>query len=219
MIPINPEELFEWNPNYTFSIENNVLICDNWYKNPEDILYVMSHMPVSRGKWAENSRNWIDYYDCRPSIRINFPKKCFEPIEEIVRLLREHFVDAVYDMSTDIYEFNAYRNIKKDIPNTLQHYPHQDHDYFNCIVYLDRVCSGGTALYNMKPIPLREEHNLLYDVSGIEKFVIPARFNRLVIFDGNIMHGGYIEDHNAYIDNWRIDHTMTLTPQLPCNEE
>lgn len=216
MRPINPEDIFEWNPNYTLTYENGVIICDNWYRYPERIEECLSNFSISRGKYSKTSKNWVDYYDCRFSIRVNFPSKCLEPLEEIGNIIREYFVDASSDLTTDIYEFNAYKNIKRDIPSTLQHYPHIDDDVYNCIVYLDRVESGGTAIYEMNRIPLQEEHNILYNVENIAKRIIPAKFNRLVIFDGNIMHGGYIADHNAYIDTWRLNQAMCMKPRLSC---
>jgi hypothetical protein len=212
MNPIIPEDIFEWNPNHTFSFENGVVICDNWYRYPERIEELFSNFPAPRGKYSKTSKNWVDYYDCRPMIPCHFPSKSLEPLEVIAEILRECFVDSLYDLTTEIYEFNAYKNIRRGVSNNLQHHPHIDDDVFNCIVYLDRVESGGTAIYDMERIPLNEEHDILYDVSEIPKRVIPAKFNRMVMFDGNIMHGGYIENHDAYIDNWRINHAMCMKP-------
>ena len=56
--------------------------------------------------------------------------------------------------------------------------------------------------------------SLLYPVE--ERFnlerVIPAKFNRAVIFPGNRMHGAYIDDYNKYKDNWRFTQVLFYQP-------
>ena len=46
------------------------------------------------------------------------------------------------------------------------------------------------------------------------KNIIPAKFNRLVMFPGNCLHGGYIEDYSKYSgDNWRYSQVTFFHPQ------
>jgi len=104
-------------------------------------------------------------------------------------------------------EFNYFKNNKKNVSNNFQHFPHID-NYYNALVYLDKICSGGTAIYDMPSIVNTEQYNLLYDISNYSKRVIKAIPNRLVIFNGRQMHGGYIEDHNKYVNNWRFNQVL-----------
>jgi hypothetical protein len=212
MIPIVPEEVFEFNPEYQTSFDGEVLIIDNWYKNPEKICSLLENIPAPRWKSGPNSRNWIDYYDCRPTIQSFFySKKIYEPFQELMMNINKHFFKDNYKnikMQSDFFHFNAYKNIKKNVPNNFQFFPHQDYE-FNCVVYLDKICSGGTAIYpDMDNIPNNEHENVLYDVSKFSKIIIPSKFNRAVIFKGEKFHGGYIENHNDYLNDWRINHVM-----------
>tara|TARA_B100001121_G_C18648161_1_gene602713 strand:- start:1018 stop:1344 length:327 start_codon:yes stop_codon:yes gene_type:complete len=84
----------------------------------------------------------------------------------------------------------------------------------NFLVYLDKEEDGGTAVYDGEWITNDEDMSLLYPVEerfSIER-VIPAKFNRAVIFPGNRMHGAYIEDYNKYIDNWRFTQVLFYRP-------
>jgi len=210
-LPIIPEELFQVNPDYKVtSFDGDCLIIDDFYKNYEEIHSVLISMPVPRWKTSSTSRNFIDYYDCRPVINNPCPQEgYFNYLKTLGSFLRYFKDTSVYEEDSMNYTFNYYKNIKTNVSNSLQHMPHIDMAY-NVIVYLDKICSGGTALYNI-PAPVNtESENLLYDVSNVEKVVINAVPNRLVMFRGNKTHGGYIEDHTKYENDWRINQVKFL---------
>jgi hypothetical protein len=216
MIPIIVEDLFEINKNYTSSFNNEIIIIDNWYKNPEEIIKVLENIPAPRWKNSKNSKNWIDYYDCRPIIHSYWNnEKIYDPAKEIVFNINKYFFKGSknnFNLITMPFEFNAYKNIKKNIPNRFQHFPHSEGNIFNCIIYLDKISSGGTAFYEIDSLENKEDDNLLFDVSNLEKSVVPAKFNRAVIFNGKKYHGGYIEDHSKYLNAWRINQVLFFEP-------
>ena len=214
--PIVVEDLLEINPNYQItSFENDVIIIDNWYKNYEKLYEVLVNMPVQRWKWTPGSRNFIDYYDCRgylplymqndPRISSYFDEYCY---------IIEHFFHIQYsNMSlktkTQGLEFNFFKVIKENVAENFQHHPHRDGNCFNCIIYLDKISSGGTAVYDyIESYKTNEINDLLYDTANINKFIIPSKPNRLVIFNGNRFHGGYIENYNLYRENFRINQVI-----------
>jgi hypothetical protein len=211
-----PETLLEIGEYKIHSFKDNILIIDNWYKNYNEMYEIVTNMPLPRWKWKEGSRNFIDYYDCRPVLNMNYNP--YEAVSnyyrEVKKLVVEHFrEEKVLNVKGNFLEFNFYKNINKDVSSNFQHYPHADFDY-NCIIYLDKVSSGGTALYrNIEQLVNKEMENLLLDVSKYEKVIIPAKPNRLVIFSGKVYHGGYINNHNDYIDNWRMNQVFFLHPQ------
>lgn len=207
-LPFVGEGLFDINPNITVTGNKNVVIVDNWYLKYEELYNVLNNTPVARWKWVEGSRNFIDYYDCRPVFPLNSLAISRQGAFIIKDIIKNYFREtSEFDLSNHIAEFNFYKNIKKDISKDLQHFPHSDRDY-NALVYLDKICSGGTALYDMPLIKNEEQFNLLHDVSNYSKKIIKAAPNRLVIFNGRQMHGGYIEDHNKYINDWRFNQVM-----------
>ena len=71
----------------------------------------------------------------------------------------------------------------------------------NFLVYLDIEEDASNAVYDGEWITNDEDMSLLYPVE--ERFnlerVIPAKFNRAVIFPGNRMHGTG-QDYNKYKD-------------------
>ena len=211
--PVILDELFEINnKREVISFDNDVLIIDNWYKNYEDIYNFLSHTFAPRWKSAPKSRNFIDYYDCRLIImnhkpRISYLKKVEDIFTSLFKEYYKEYGHLIYDRKK--LDFNIYKNIKRDVSNNLQHFPHKDTKY-NVIVYLDKVCSGGTSIYDLDHIENNEHLNLLFDASNISKSIIPAIPNRCVIFHGDKYHGGYIEDHNKYVEDWRINQVLFI---------
>jgi hypothetical protein len=214
-IPYVPEDLLEVGDYQVVSNNNNILVIDDWYKNFDELHQVVTNIPVPRWKWKEGSRNFVDYYDCRPSLNINFPNndKIGSFFNHIGDLVQNHLQEQEpFQFVGNLLDFNFYKNIKQGVPNTMQHHPHTDFK-FNCVVYIDKVASGGTALYEkIDGLPNNEDENLLIDISKYEKTIIPAKPNRLVIFPGHIFHGGYIEDHDKYLEDWRINQVFFLSP-------
>lgn len=211
ILPFIHNNFFKINPNYKITHNECAVIIDDWYLNYEDMYQILNNMPVARWKWAEGSRNFIDYYDCRPvfPVSITDERLLIQPgISLIKNIIKEYFNDSIkLKLVTSPAEYNYYKNIKTGVSNSLQHFPHQDYNY-NAIVYLDKVNSGGTAFYNMPFVTNTEHLNLLHDVSNYPKMIIESAPNRLVIFNGNIRHGGYIEDHDRYVNDWRINQVM-----------
>ena len=209
--PIVPDKLFEINDGLTPQFENGVIIIDNFYKNYEEIYDMLNDSHVFRWKWTEGSRNFIDYYDCTMEINNNSYGKSFvTKINSLISLIKYYYNDIRNITINDLaYNFNVYQNIKRNISNSLQHFPHVDYSY-NAIVYLDKICSGGTAIYpEIKNILNTEEENILFNVSDHQKIMIESKPNRLVIFEGTKYHGGFIENHDAYTnENWRINQVM-----------
>ena len=158
IIPFIPEDLFQPGDDHQVRFENGVLIVDNWYRNFADVQAVLKNMSVPRWKWSPTGRNFVDYYDCRPSIPGHWvTDRAFNGVNQILSHIRTFYRDtSPLKLMNHLFEFNYFRNIKRDMPNTLQHHPHTDFRY-NCLVYIDDVCSGGTAL-DRKSTRLNSSH-------------------------------------------------------------
>ena len=80
---------------------------------------------------------------------------------------------------------------------------------------MDKEEDGGTAIYGGEWITNREEQGLLYRVEDRFKLerVIPAKYNRCVIFPGNQMHGAYIEDYSRYLEKFRYTQVIFFHPR------
>jgi len=225
--PVIPRKLFEVNQCYDIqSFDDEILIVDNFYKNYDDIYAFLVNSAVDifndPGPEAESStKNFVDYYQCRPSF---FYKDRFTPqIDEIKNIIKHYFrlrdAPKFCRNRTGPYEFNFFRFINLP-PQEIQGTPHLDYELgaliYNAIVYFDKVCSGGTAIYECTGNRQGEvsqafrDQNIYagIDVSQFKKKIIQAKPNRLAIFKGNRFHNGYIGNHRQYLDNWRIVQVM-----------
>lgn len=209
IIPYSTEELLEINDFCKPYFANGIIVVDDVYKNYEKIHSMLQNMPVAKWKTSSTSKNFIEYYDCRATLASPFVVKENVAIVKLIKnLIKEYFNQDNTLLENDILDFGFYKNIKKDVPNFLQHFPHKE-DSFNCLVYIDKICSGGTALFDTDQHIVNQEHvHVLCDVSMYPIDLITARPNRLVIFPGNTYHGAFIENHNLYVDNWRIVQLM-----------
>ena len=73
---------------------------------------------------------------------------------------------------------------------------------------MDKINSGGTAFYEGEISREKdyESNDMRFDVKNYNKHLVKSEFNKCVIFDGNILHAGYIEDHKKYSNNkWRYN--------------
>ena len=82
------------------------------------------------------------------------------------------------------------------------------------MIYLDKQEDGGTAVYENSWVENMEHHGVLQPVEDMMdlKCVIPAKYNRCVLFTGNKMHGAYINDYNKYKDDWRMSQVLFFYP-------
>ena len=205
-------------------MENGVLYIDNLYENPDAIYDWLEKQDVALWKYSEErqSRNTQDYLDCRVIHKIGYPTRLYgNQMDMLTNICRQYWWPHGYQWD-ECYEFNAFQSLK-DHGKEIQHYPHidsaldsQDKDsVINCIVYMDKVANGGTAIYEGTWVTNEEEVNLLYPVGELFdiKEVIPAKFNRLVMFPGNQLHGGYIDDYSKYMgDSWRYTQVTFFHP-------
>ena len=205
--PFVSDDLFEINNNAEINYDsvNEVIYIDNVFLNYDDILDLIYNIKVESWKKSHNSRNFIDYYDCRLSYNnVNSYKKDNQLLYDLINTYFN--INNKELFFRNAYTFNYFKNNIKGLTNKYQFYPHYD-NAFNIIFYLDNICNGGTAIYeNVDNWINQEEHNLFYNVEKLKiKNIIQSNPNRASIFAGNRLHGGYIDKHDIYYYNWRIN--------------
>lgn len=179
------------------------LSIDNFYKRPEDIHELLKNSWAQGFKVRADGKNFIEYFDCYMKIPIHETRynEDFKTTNYLKSLLS---LDNHYCSEIHANIFSWINTPSQEI----QFCPHQDGSY-NILIYLDKINSGGTALYNKMPkTGLEVEKDFRYNINQemLEPVIIPSEFNKCVIFDGNIPHGGYIEDHSKYSNNnWRYN--------------
>jgi hypothetical protein len=208
--PYLHNELFE--PNDILDVDiydtnsGKVVVVDNFYKRPDDIHWMLSDTWVEDWKRSDTSRNFKDYYDCRLTIEQNrnFDSKAQKQIWGIIEQTFDDFKLITRD---EPLRFNLFKWINTPSSN-IQQYPHMDSQTkFAGIVYLDKFSQGGTAIYDIDNIEIDyvEDDDIRVDIDPFNYDVIPAEYNRLVLYPGWYMHGGFMTNHKTYTDNWRMN--------------
>lgn len=213
IFPFIPKKLFEIGNFKVTSFDDKVLIVDDWYKNILDIHKLIYNVSVPIFVQPDTQSNFKDYYDCRyeinPANRSDNYKGIFSPT--IISLIKEYFKDTA-DLKTvgTPFKFNYFKFINPPAVDKAYFHPHKDEEY-NCVIYLDKHCSGGTCLYPaLTDIETGSYNHIVWDSSMHEKIHIPAKINRLVIYKGKMLHGGYIDDIKYYLDDWRINQVIFM---------
>ena len=212
--PFIVEELFKLNPNSKITYHDDWVCIDDFYEDIDKIQKAFEHMYVESWKMSQWSRNFKDYYDCRPMFAN------WEPLQEMIdarlKPLNKLIGQLVSWQDVGIEKslaFNVFKHKKENLPLTMQHHPHYDTDMLNVLTYIDKHADGGTAIYEDIDVENKEGSNLIIDVSKYKiKEIIPAKPNRCVIFSGNKLHGAYINDNNIYYNNWRITQATIVRP-------
>ena len=210
MKPFIPLELFEMNNKMKINYHSNCIIIDDFYKNFDEIHDLVSMLPKEVWKFQKNSRNFIDYYDVRPTI-FNFYD---------IRNVYENFFRNVLKKDINITQqqfiFNCFKWIKTPAHENIQPMPHKDPIQLVGLITLDKINSGGTALYEHSSeddfdFGYSEGENAVCDISHLKiNRVIPSKPNRLCIFDGSTYHAAYIQNHDSYLNNWRMNQVFFL---------
>lgn len=223
---INYNHLFKIRDLTDHVFDNNCIVIDNFYENVEELYQWISNRDYPLWKYYPErgeTRNSLDYYDCRINDKMSHPNDDWmNDLQRVENLCKKYYRKAGYTYDIGI-EINCFQTINV-FDNKFQHYPHSDaplentDDFstLNMIVYLDKKEDGGTAVYDGAWITNQESKNLLYPVE--EKFtlnkVIEHKFNRCVIFPGNVLHGAYINNYENYCgDDWRFSQIRFLEPK------
>jgi hypothetical protein len=218
------DELFKMSPTFDAEFKDGVLYIDNFYENPELIFdWLQSRTyPLWKYNSERESRNGVDYNDCRITDKVAHPTRIYmNEMERVLNLCRQYWWKGRYEWDM-IQEFNVFQTLEVFDPK-MQHYPHTDSELgspdhlatLNMLVYLDKEESGGTALYEGTWLNNNEDYNLLFPVE--DRFDIrqkvPAKFNRCVIFPGNQIHGAYVDDYTKYTgESWRYSQVQFFHP-------
>lgn len=224
--PLIYDEFLKMRPQFdNVRFENNCLIIDDFYENPEEIYEHLRNRdyPMWKHNLERDSDNGERYLDTRIIDRISFATRVHQAEQErILNMCRKYWWNGGYFWE-DNFEVNCFKTLT-EFDTKYQHYPHIDTELdvpdecstLNMIVYLDKEESGGTAVYHGEWIQNNEQKALLYPVEELFEidYVIPHKFNRCVIFPGNRMHGAYIDDYNAYSgDKWRYTQVRFFHPK------
>ena len=228
--------MFRVNPQLDFEVRTlpddggRYLICDNFYADADAVRQLILSTPYPM--WANTpaqSRNFVDYHDCRHSLLI----PSFEPQSAVAQLARD-YLQIEIQQGRHHFSTNVWKLLTEQPPNS-QPFPHDDGLNCAALVMLNtpEECSGGTAFYRCKkprlcamPLETRRREQLIEQVySGarshngqcyfLERWerywqcldIVEMRFNRLLIYPGVLFHGHW-QEPNTFRDCWRVNQLM-----------
>jgi hypothetical protein len=205
-----PEHLFQ--PSYNENIQkmNGFYVVDNFFKNFKMVQKCLYECPHENYHMSESSRNFKDYYDCRTIFRNVTPdesmvekrKKYFSRLLNSTKEWEHH--NPHWDPA---FYFNIFKMGDRKLAANRRwgQVPHIENT-INMIIYIDGISDGGTALYKKNyNIEQQETDDALMDITDYEYDLIEARPNRMVLFDGNRLHGAAVNDYDKYRNEPRIN--------------
>lgn len=202
----NLEHLLEVNPDYKIvSADNGFIVIDDWYKNFDELQDFLYNSNPSM--WTPKTDDWFD-------------GKLFlahhHTAEKIELLIKEHFNINVVLSYPRFIDFNYFTLYKKQNKGNVYQHPHFDKHPLSAVIYMDKICDGGTAWYNIDY--KKWEHDIfIVDLETYENKVkyiptteINSKPNRMVIGYGGELHSGYFNDINSYLNEWRITQVIFM---------
>jgi hypothetical protein len=218
---------FAINPDHTITKtefdkgKHFVLVIDDLLQNPEEVVHFAKHSAYFNPVGADGS--------CYPGIRDVMPAPYARALMSVIQPLvaKHYFCNAALDTITPMTKLSLV-TLKPEQLRDSQRVPHVDCDSNNEFALLHYFCSeihGGTSLYRYKPsgqvqvendyvstmkqitataMKRPDEHQgyLNGDTSVFERAIqVKAKFNRLVLFKGNLLHCADINSTQSYSDN------------------
>lgn len=227
MFEIKEKELFcvdekQWIFDRKFVGNHQILIIDNFYKNPQKILEVVSKLPYSLSN--------TNYF---PGYRINLKLDLFFLYYIFNNLLRKNFY-FVNNLPNN-YFVPSFKNLDfivnvlftdKELPTRSPHIDSTLPYKFAISIYLNTIENGGTGffsyenkiegssfnieelskIYNNKPTS--------YINSSIDNWklieTVNSKFNRCVIYEQDLFHSAVFDNFKDFISNPRINQMIFI---------
>lgn len=170
-----------------------IYTVDNFLKDPDSAVNLINDTPAELWKKDQGTfYNGIRYTDRRHFFQVPAIVSKLVEISGATRRDDEGYTNCTFLIDK---KYNDYRN------NFW--FPHYDYNRMVCITYLNKEYVGpGTNIYEQvhpdyHTIP---EHAIPWRSRNKYKVVetLEARYNRLVIFNGNFVHGAAYEDDTFF---------------------
>jgi len=185
----------------------DLFIIDNFYQDPDKVVNIIQSQPSHKWKhWDTPSFNGKYFLDHRHDF-INDDSKIYNTFFEDITGQKIGQSGRIVTNCMDFYD--------KTFNNYIDNYwgPHNDLGYTG-LVYLNNFESEGTNFYtrigediwntpeHYDPWRAKTKYNLEYTV--------PAKYNRLVLFDGKTLCHGMAIDSDKFFNNKRINQAIFL---------
>lgn len=199
-IPILINEIFDVNEEFDVEIiDEDVLIIDGLFKDWTKVRDVFINAPAFNWRMPKETRNFIDYYDCRHF----FGHEQKYPFADSVAKILEHVYECKFRTffgENNALRTNWFKQINPKKSDWAQiHQDGQSRDEFTMITYLntEEESSGGTSIF--KDINKRDmdghtgvDYWSKVPIEKLGRIInIEMKPNRTLIFKSNIPHAAW----------------------------
>ena len=229
---IDEYEVFEINRDYHVTWEIfkpqvvKVIIVDDFYKNPELVRQLALDIPASQNRRIRGGN---------PALRINAFYDLASMSWIYDQLLRTHFNDIANQMPPGYIQqsftnatFMVNVMQSDNLPPVAPHQDNRSGMNFASTIYLNdpNESNGGTSFYTFggktyyDDDVVKKDFNVTMDVEGkipVTKYItdsshdwemigmVPMKFNRMVLYNQNVLHSAYIKPGMFVEDNYRLN--------------
>jgi len=199
--------VFEINNFNLLKVNEYFYEMDNFYKNPHEVNSFFDSVAPVIHKWSEkDSLNTHDFLDCQHHV---VAEEFKETEKKIYNLFNRDCKNIKGDIITN---FTKFQNIKEDYKNNYW-WPHQDDNFYNCIIYLNEDPCDGTNIYEKinEHDNVGTEHSTPWQKKENFKLLcnIKSKFNKLVVFRSNLIHG-LAYDNNKFKNKFRKNQVIFI---------
>lgn len=216
---INESEVFAINENLSATLftigpsNSKIVIIDNFYKNPHQVRDLALTIPPTQspGILGGVPGSRIDaFYNLEHFGRVfdNIIRDVFLPEEK--RNLVNSNLTEIFQSAT--FCVNVIQST--NLPNKVPHVDNREDFRFASTIYLNtpEECAGGTSFYtfngNQEGPAITEglQHQYVTDSIGPWEmlFLAEMKFNRMVVYEQNILHTAYIKPGMFEDDIYRL---------------
>jgi len=203
----NPYEFNTHNLQKLDVLGTSLYIIDDFYKDPDSVLDIIENQSWTKWKeWDDPSYNGVHFLDHRHDF--------LDDRSKIYNLFFENLTGQKIGQPGRIVT-NCMRFYDKEFNDYENYYwgPHSDLGYTG-LVYLNKFDSEGTNFYrrtkddpwdtpeHFEPWRSKDRYQL--------ECMIPAKYNRLVLFDGECVCHGMAVDSDRFFSTTRINQAIFL---------
>lgn len=186
---------------------SNLFVVDNFYKNPQEVLSIITTQPTKKWKeWDTPTYNGVYFYDHRHDFYCEHSKIYNDFFEN----LTGQKIAQPGQIVTNCIQF-----FDRNFNNYNDNYwaPHTDLGY-TALIYLNKDTCEGTNFYtqidedlwntpeHFEPWRTKKKYKIEYTVE--------AKFNRMILFDGKILCHGMAVDSDLFFSKTRINQAVFL---------
>ena len=185
-----------------------VYVMNNFYQNPDEILFYFNSTPPHPHKWALNTNN-LNYFS---DLRHNFNHADMKNVtERLISYFNLEGKKPHTKVTTNVFRMNCtkFNNYKDNY--WAPHTDDLDGEVMTFLIYFNLEGCDGTNFYNAKRKFVGREHDSPWCSKNFYDLLLnaPSQYNMCLAFNTNITHGMAIND-NTFFNKFRLNQAIFI---------